>query len=78
MTVLETINAVGQLHQARADFEKTLVLIQGLKTGQITLEEIQLVEGGWRIVPKADLVLPAAVADRCAGIVTAEHNGDLK
>lgn len=36
--------------QAVADFNKTLALLSALKSGQISLDELKIIEGGWQLI----------------------------
>lgn len=48
---LETISAIQNQHQLRADYEKTLALLAALKSGALGLENFKLSPGGWQFVP---------------------------
>lgn len=44
---------LGELHQANAvacDYAKTLLLLRSLKAGEISLDDVQMTDDGWRLV----------------------------
>ena len=48
---------VDARHQVQANYEKTLLLLAALKSGAISLDQFNLVPGGWQLV----LAQPAVV-----------------
>ena len=50
---MEKINAVHAHHQLAGDYAKTLALLAALKTGEVVLDQIQLIENGWMFVNAA-------------------------
>lgn len=44
---LQQLSAMDQAAQHKLNYEKTLVLLAAMKAGQVQLDEVQLVEGGW-------------------------------
>ena len=43
---------LGRMHDLQSNYEKTLLLLSALKSGEITLEDFQLVPGGWNLIPR--------------------------
>ena len=53
---LSEVQAVSNL---RADYQKTLLLLAALKSGEVTLEQFEIVETGWKLVePKEEASKP--------------------
>jgi hypothetical protein len=50
MQFMETISHINRLHQAQADYEKTLALVRALKEGSVKLDSVQMTADGWQIV----------------------------
>lgn len=77
MTTLEQVNLIGQFHQSQANYEKSLAVLTALKNYEISLQEIELVEGGWKIVPKP-VEVPQPIAERMLSERVAKENGPLR
>lgn len=46
-SVLERIVAVKPLTPLEADYQKTMILLAALKSGEITIDDFYLVPNGW-------------------------------
>lgn len=57
MALLDTLNEIQSTSQLRADYLKTLALLAALKSGEITLDRIEMVETGWRLVETGDALI---------------------
>ena len=58
MSVLTANEKVIELHRQRelqANYDKTLLLLKMLKDSEVTVDDFQLVDGGWNlIIPEPD------------------------
>ena len=53
MSVLTANQKVIELHRQRelqGNYDKTLLLLQMLKDGEVTIDDFEIVEGGWTLV----------------------------
>lgn len=71
--LIGTLDTINRLHQAQADFEKSLALLASLKAGETSLDEVEFVPGGWQIVSSpAPVLVPEPIKERIAGNGTLE------
>lgn len=45
----QKILQIGQIHELQSNYEKTLLLLSAIKSGQIDIEDFVLTEGGWQL-----------------------------
>jgi hypothetical protein len=48
--LLRQLNEAQAVHNLRADYQKTLILLAALKAGKIQLEQVALMGDGWRLL----------------------------
>ena len=46
---LQQLAAMDQAAQHKLNYEKTLALLAAMKAGQVQLDDVQLIEGGWTV-----------------------------
>lgn len=65
MDFMTSVNLTDRLHRAEANYEKTLALLAALKSGEVSLQEVRLIQDGWQIAPKPPVeeLSPAAAID---------------
>lgn len=47
--LVRELNQIKRIHDTQADYEKSLVLLGALKTGEVSLDQVTLVENGWTV-----------------------------
>lgn len=49
--------AQAELNAVRTDYDKTLALLASLKAGEVSLDEVSLITGGWQLIdPPAEMI----------------------
>lgn len=51
--LLQDLQAIQDLNNARVDFQKSLALLRALKAGNVCLDQVALAGDGWQLVPLA-------------------------
>lgn len=59
MTIYERLAAINKQANLQADYEKTLELLRSLKSGEVHLDQVQMLADGWRL----DTTQPEAKPD---------------
>ena len=52
--LLKTLSDIDTAAQVRADYTKTIALLNALKDGEVTLDEVVMTDDGWRVEQPSD------------------------
>ena len=52
--LLKTLSDIDAAAQVRADYTKTIALLNALKSGEVTLDEVVMTDDGWRVDQPSD------------------------
>ena len=58
---LKRLSEMDQLAQFKLNYEKTLALLAAMKAGQVDIEDVVLVEGGWTVSSQPTEAPPVVV-----------------
>lgn len=67
----QKLAAIDTAHRAAANFEKSVALLSAIKAGTVTLDQVELVADGWRLV---DVVAANPNQTPCLVVVEEEHS----
>lgn len=56
--LLRELNQIQRLHAIQCDYEKTLVVLAYIKSGEVAIDQVNLIEGGWRLAEAEQELTP--------------------
>lgn len=58
---------MSQLTEAQSNYQKSLMLLSALKSGQITLDDFEMINGGWQLrIPTPVQPAPQVIVEQVA------------